>query len=674
MRIATLLKKALFLALILSSGTLSADNYYLVFDSNCMDRLEYSYEETQAGNEFIMYSMVLGNGEKILLEVGLESKAPIRTLNTGVLTNCEDAQQMFGSDLASKVNNNIDQLYIVTPVNMGQQYRVATVNKASYFSYDGQSIIGSSPQYRFDYFLNSNNRNDLSNGDARGSIYFIETLPLGPCEVIALRQTYGRANNYLDIYVVPEIGVVEEKNSQSNTSFRLTKVNNTPFADYVYRVCGAAPVNANVDNTEGVSNYSDGGLYAKNPYQNEVVEYAQPVATAIHTVKKKETLFGIARDYSIPLADLKVWNNLSTDVIYPGDNLIVSAPVAQSTEVQEYGNGLTAKGAGSVQNYSSPDLFNTPVVNGQPAWTQSSGRHVVQTGETVQSIARTYGFTEERFRFFNDLQPTTRVREGDVLVTTDCETPGNTSGMQTKGVSNYSTMPNNNVNSSANYNPNAAYQYTNDENTPYIDNYNDFDPNYPAEFQNQPQDINNTAAPQNYNFPPGATAKSPAANVRTGNPNDNFYSPSNYGPVPGTYNNNAPLQEPSNYSAPLQQQPKNGDPTNYNNYLRTNQPRGAVPPSTNRKAPGTSTRPPYGGAPDNYSMPLNNNVQTKSIAETYQTKFPLTGVVKKHVVKEDETLETIAARYGTSVAKLRVLNEMDRNEVVIPFQSIYVQK
>lgn len=669
MRIATLLKKALFLALILSSGTLSADNYYLVFDSNCMDRLEYSYEETQAGNEFIMYSMVLGNGEKILLEVGLESKAPIRTLNTGVLTNCEDAQQMFGSDLASKVNNNVDQLYIVTPVNMGQQYRVATVNKASYFSYDGQSIIGSSPQYRFDYFLNSNSRNDLSNGDARGSIYFIETLPLGPCEVIALRQTYGRANNYLDIYVVPEIGVVEEKNSLANTSFRLTKVNNTPFADYVTRVCGAAP-NTTADNRGGVSNYSDGGLYAKNPYQNEVVEYAQP-ATAIHTVKKSETLFGIANDYSIALADLKVWNNLSTDIIYPGDNLIVSAPVAQSTEVQEYGNGLTAKG---VQNYSSPDLFNTPVVNGQAAWTQSSGRHVVQTGETVQSIARVYGFTEERFRFFNDLQPTTRVREGDVLVTTDCNDPASNAGMQTKGVSNYSTIPGNN-NSSANYNPNAAYQYTNEANTPYIDNYNDFDPNYPAEFQNQPQDINNTAGPQNYNFPPGATAKSPAATIQTGNPNDNFYSPSNYGPVPGSYNNNAPLTEPSNYSFPAQQQQnRSGDPTDYNNYMKTNQPRGAVPPSATRKAPGTSTRPPYGGAPDNYSMPLNNNVQTKSIADTYQSKFPLTGVIKKHVVKDDETLATIAARYGTSVAKLRALNEMDSNEVVIPFQSIYVQK
>ena len=673
MRIATLLKKVLFFLLILGNVTLSADNYFLVFDSNCMDRLEYSYDETQPGNEFVMYSMVLGNGEKILLEVGLESRAPIKTLNTGVLTSCDAAQQTFGSDLASRVNNNIDQLYVVTPVNMGQQYRVAVVNKASYFSYDGQSIIGSSPQYRFDYFLNSNNRNDLSNGDARGSVYFIETLPLGPCEVIALRQTYGRANNYLDIYVVPEIGVVEEKNSAANTSFRLTKVNNTPFADYVYRVCGAAPANATVNNTSDVSNYSDGGLFAKSPYQDQPAQYNQPANTVIHTVKKKETLFGIAKDYNIDLADLKVWNNLSTNLIYPGDNLIVSAPVASTAAVQEYGTGLTAKGVGNVQNYNSPDLFDAPAINGQPAWTQSSGRHLVQTGETVQSIARLYGFTEERFRMFNSLSPTTRVREGDVLMTSDCDTPANTTGLQTKGVSNYSTIPGNNT-SSANYDPSANYQYTNDQNSPYIDNYNDFDPNYPTEFQNQPQDIYNTTAPQNYSFPPGSTAKSPATNIQTGNPNDNFYSPSNYGPVPGTYNNNAPLSEPSNYSVPLQQ-PRGGDPTDYNNYLRSNQPRGAVPPSATRKAPGTSTRPPYGGSPDNYSMPLNGNqVQTKGIQETYQTSFPLTGVVKKHIVKEDETLETIAARYGTSVAKLRALNEMDRNEVVIPFQSIYVQK
>lgn len=675
MRIATLMKKALFLMLLLSSVTLSADNFFLVFDSNCMDRLEYSYDETQPGNEFVMYSMVLGNGEKVLLEVGLESRAPIRTLNTDVLTNCEAAQQNFGSDLASRVNNKVDQLYIVTPVNMGQQYRVAVVNKASYFSYDGQSIIGSSPQYRFDYFLNSNNRNDLSNGDSKGSVYFIETLPLGPCEVVALRQTYGRANNYLDIYVIPEIGVVEEKNSLANTSFRLSKVNNTPFEDYVYRVCGTAATANNNTNDGGVSNYSDGGLFAKNPNLNQAQASPQATNTVVHQVKKKETLFGIAQDYSISVADLKVWNNLSTNIIYPGDNLIVSAPVAvNNNTVQEYGNGLTAKGIGNVQNYSSPDLFNTPVANGQPAWTQSSGRHVVQSGETVLSIARVYGFTEERFRFFNSLSPTTRVREGDVLVTTDCEEPIGSAGLQTKGVSNYSTIPGNN-NTNANYDPSAAYRYTNDANPPYLDEYNEFDPNYPAEFQNRPQEVNNAAQPQNYNFPPGATAKSPATNFQTGSANDNFSSPSNYGPVPGSYNNNAPLREPSNYSAPLRQpQSTGGDPTDYNTYLRTNQPRGAVPPSTTRKAPGTSTRPPYGGSPENYSMPLNNQVQTKGIQDTYQTKFPLTGVIKKHVVKDDETLETIAARYGTSVAKLRALNEMDRNEVVIPFQSIFVQK
>jgi LysM repeat protein len=671
MRIATLIQKAVLVLLVTATGHLSAANYYLVFDSNCMDRLEYSYEETQPGNEFVLYSIIVGNGEKILLEVGLESRAPIRTLNTDVLTNCEQAQQIFGNDLATKVNNKIDQIYIVTPVNMGQQYRVASVNSASYFKYDGQSIIANSPQYRFDYLLNSNLRGDLSNGDARGNVYFIENLPLGPCEVIALRQTHGRENNYLDIYVVPEIGVVEEKSSLANTSFRLTRVNNTPFADYVSRVCGAA-VASNVVN-EGPSNYNESGLFAKNPNQGNNSTFTSIQPAVIHTVKKGETLFRIASQYEIGLADLKVWNNLSTDVIYPGNDLLVSAPAMQILQDNNYNEGFTAKGQTSgVQSYGSTDLFNTVTANGQPAWTQTSGRHVVQSGETVLSIARLYGFTEERFRFFNTLKPTTQVKAGDVLVTSDCEVPA--AGMQSKGVSNYSTIPGN-TSTNTGYNPSTNYKYTNDQNPPYIDSYNDFDPNYPAEFQNQPQNLNNNNPVQNYSFPPGATAKSPAANIQTGNVNDNFYSPSNYGPVPGSYNNNAPLPEPSNYSYPTQNQ---NDPTNYQNYVQPNanttQTRGAVPPSTTRKAPGTSTRPPYGGLPDNYSTPLNNNLQTKGITATYETNFPLTGVKKVHVVKENETLATIAARYGTSVARLRALNEMDKNEIVIPFQSIYVQK
>ena len=646
------------LSLILSVSILPGKNYYLVYNNDCMDRLEYSYEETQAGNEFIVYKVTLSTGEKILMEVGLESRAPLKTLDTQVLVSCEEARQIFDGSLTTKINNNIDQFYIVTPVNLNGQYRIATVNSAAYFQYDGESITANTQQYRFDYLIQSGRRGDLSNGDSRGSVFYLETLPLGPCQVINLRQTYGQGNNYLDIYVVPEIGIVEEKSSLSSTSYRLTKINNTPFSDYLYRVCGTQ---ATVDtrSSKSPSNYNDSGLFAKSgtPSQSEI----RPEVT--HTVKKGETLFGIARDYEVEVANIKVWNELSTNVIFVGDELIVSAPIQE--QMRAYNEDFSAKGISQPQSYGASDLFNTPLANGQPAWTQTSGRHVVQTGETVLSIAQLYGFTEERFRFFNELGPTERVRQGDILLTTDCpdtaapqsSSPG--PGMQTKGVSSYSTMPEN-----SNYTTplNQQYEYTNAQNPLYTDEYLDFDMNYPDEFQAKSTPTATEAAPQSYGLPPGAIPRSPESTVPVGTPNDNFYSPSNYGPIPGRYNNNEPLREPQNYSNPV----NNNDPTDYSNYIRPNQQtKGTVPSQDSQR------NQPYGGMPSEYGN--TTGLYSKGLPGNEEPLI-LTGVKRMHMVKEGETLASIAARYGTTEKRLRALNEMGANEVVIPFQQIYVQK
>lgn len=632
---------------LLVAFVLPGKNYYLVYDNNCMDRLEYSYEETRPGNEFIVYAVTLSSGEKILLEVGLESRAPIKTLDTQVLTNCEEARQVFNASLATKINNNIDQFYIVTPVNLNGQYRIATVNSAAYYHFDGASITANTQQYRFDYPLESRKNSDLSNGDDRGSVFYIETLPLGPCEVINLRQTYGRGNNYLDIYIVPELGVVEEQSSLSNTSYRLNKINNAPFADHLYRICNARSNNAR--SNDSPSGYNDSGLFAKSGTASQ--PEIKPEVT--HRVKKGETLFAIAREYDVDIADLKVWNQLSTSVIYPGDQLIVSTPV--QAQMQQQREGFATKGVDQPRSYGANDLFNTPQANGQPAWTQSTGRHVVQAGETTLSIAQMYGFTEERFRFFNELGPTERVREGDLLLTTDClKAPNNTStalrsDMQTKGVSSYSTMPEN-----SNYTTplNQKYEYTNQQNPAYSDEYLDFDRNYPDEFQTKSGETTPSDAPQSYGLPPGSTPRTPESSVPVGAPNDNFYSPSNYGPIPGRYNNNESLREPQS----------NNDPTNYENYLRSNQQtKGAVPSQGNT----------YGSVPNEYG---NISGMTRQGLPDYEDQVTLTGVKRMHMVKEGETLASIAARYGTTVRRLRALNQMEGSEVVIPFQQIYVQK
>ncbi len=54
----------------------------------------------------------------------------------------------------------------------------------------------------------------------------------------------------------------------------------------------------------------------------------QPDGSIVHTVQRCETLIGIAVTYDVTLEDLRRLNNLSTDVLQPGQQLIIQGPQA----------------------------------------------------------------------------------------------------------------------------------------------------------------------------------------------------------------------------------------------------------------------------------------------------------------------------------------------------------
>jgi LysM repeat protein len=57
-------------------------------------------------------------------------------------------------------------------------------------------------------------------------------------------------------------------------------------------------------------------------------------ASAMHTVAAKETLYSVSRQYSISVEQLKLWNNLTTDELKLGQQLIVIQPKYQSGEIK----------------------------------------------------------------------------------------------------------------------------------------------------------------------------------------------------------------------------------------------------------------------------------------------------------------------------------------------------
>lgn len=86
-----------------------------------------------------------------------------------------------------------------------------------------------------------------------------------------------------------------------------------------------------------------------------------------HTVAPKEGLYGISKKYNASIADIKKWNNLSSDGLTIGANLIVGYGAGEAKQVEEV---VTAKPVPEVKQpvVKTPEVKEAeqPVVKEQP--------------------------------------------------------------------------------------------------------------------------------------------------------------------------------------------------------------------------------------------------------------------------------------------------------------------
>lgn len=130
----------------------------------------------------------------------------------------------------------------------------------------------------------------------------------------------------------------------------------------------------------------------------------------IHVVQKGETLYKISRKYNQSVKDICNWNGIkTTDVIRVCQELKVTASGASSSR------DLVPKSASFESRM--PQRAKSASVNQR----QEGLKHTVRNGETVASLARLYGYTEERFREFNGLSSSEEIFVGQQLTSSECE-------------------------------------------------------------------------------------------------------------------------------------------------------------------------------------------------------------------------------------------------------------
>jgi membrane-bound lytic murein transglycosylase D len=124
-----------------------------------------------------------------------------------------------------------------------------------------------------------------------------------------------------------------------------------------------------------------------------------PVGRRTHTVRKGETLSGIARRYGVSQAQLKRWNGLKSSQVRAGQRLKVGGSTsrtvvadASAAERRQHAKGGGSREAGAVK----------------------ARTHKVRKGETLSAIAAKYGVTVDSIRQANGMS-SSKVMAGKTL-------------------------------------------------------------------------------------------------------------------------------------------------------------------------------------------------------------------------------------------------------------------
>lgn len=581
-----------------------AARVYVFFDKACMERLEYTYK----GSEYIVYHINVGQGEKLILEVGKENKD---LQNTLPLTYQSCSNGRFDQSFASRVNSNTDDVYVIFEI-ANKQYLISPVTLAAYYKRTNQAIAYTSPKYSFQFDLQYGTIGENISTNTKAQVFFEGRLENACSGAYIFKQTNqgGSINTQADLIFLPEIGIVDEKigfnatDAQQNALMLKTIQGKTP-EQYLLELCqGATTTNPQSFEISEINTPKDYDVTPKSPYGTTGGAITNPPATnttaaaaTTHKVQKGETLYSIAKKYNVSVSQLRDWNNLgSSNIIRTGNDLYVSTPGASAT------SNTSTSGTYS-PNISFPAPYENTDARNLTAKTGEVKYHVVKSGETVASIARLYGYTDSKFREINDLGKNDFIKIGQRLKVTDCECPDNSSVY-------YPVNPPANTPS--------GYDYTAGNLTPKS---GETTTGLPNSYTTNP--VNTTGSPW----------EAPVLGLKSASTNNSN--------TPASYDYQDVM---SGKTSSQDFQPKTISPFDeYNSTANT------------------------GLYPSSYDAATSTIKNPQSFSETTAN-----GIRRVHVVQEGETLYRIARTYGVTVERLRELNNLELNEVIMPYQRLYI--
>lgn len=169
--------------------------------------------------------------------------------------------------------------------------------------------------------------------------------------------------------------------------------------------------------------------------------FAQDAEASSHTVKGGDTLWSIAQKNNVSVAQIKSWNNLSSDLILVNQNLKVSGSSSSDSS-----SSINTSSSSSTSSSTSPSSSSSN--------TSTGGSYTVKSGDTLSSIARANGMNYRTLMSINNISGHI-IHPGQTLKLSSSASSSNTSSSSTS--SNTSSASDNSSSASSSSNSGSSY-------------------------------------------------------------------------------------------------------------------------------------------------------------------------------------------------------------------------
>lgn len=218
-----------------------------------------------------------------------------------------------------------------------------------------------------------------------------------------------------------------ENAGQNVRKYYQRRLPSNPAKDYYY-IMRDTPNNETVIVEYGFADSTgDDVSQLKNNWENlaeavtkAIVEYAggkyvAPAGSNYYTVKGGDSLWSISKKFGITVDELKSANNLSSNLLSVGQNLIIPGKEAQATGdeyVVKKGDTLysiarkyntSVDNLKSINNITTDSLAIGQIIKLPSTSSTASDTYIVKKGDSLYSIARTYNTSVDKLKEINNL-------------------------------------------------------------------------------------------------------------------------------------------------------------------------------------------------------------------------------------------------------------------------------